>query len=69
MAKGGMQWSAVSSGITSRGNFIHKDKDYKSASLVVFANTLIFQNSQTSLALNLKQNIWIKSFSLYHKHV
>ena len=69
MAKGGMPWSAVSSGITSRGNFIHKDKDNKSASLVVFANTLIFQNSQTSLALNLKQNIWTKSFSLYHKHV
>ena len=69
MAKGGMQWSAVSSGITSRGNFIHKDKDNKSASLVVFANTLIFQNSQTSLALNLKQNIWTKSFFMYHKHV
>ena len=69
MAKGGMQWSAVSSGITSRGNFIHKDKDYKSASLVVFANTLISQNSQTSLVLSLKQDIWTKSLSLYHKHV
>ena len=40
MAKGGMQWSAVSSGITSRGNFIHEDKDYKSASLVVFETPL-----------------------------